>query len=86
MNKEEKISYITDVIWETNHWNEYVWDMFIWVVYWDILDWLSENGQLELKDKISSYKYRLSLWEQDVITLDTLIDVINIVKTRNNIK
>ena len=86
MNNEEKISYITDVIWETNHWNEYVWDMFIWVVYWDILDWLSENGQLELKDKISSYKYRLSLWEQDVITLDTLIDVINIIKARNNIK
>jgi len=86
MNTEEKISYITDVIWETNHWNEYVWDMFIWVVYWDILDWLSENGQLELKDKISSYKYRLSLWEQDVITLDTLIDVINIIKARNNIK
>lgn len=62
MDKQTKIEKIYEIIWETNHWNEIEWDKFVWIMIWDVLDWIYSDKYEHNKEKCKIHDFK---WEYE---------------------
>lgn len=85
MNKDQKYDELERIIGLTNYGNEYIWDVYIGITYWDILQFLCNNWISERFWDIRFWKYNEVLSVKDERVLDDIITIIRELEKRNNI-